>query len=385
MPIDGWPFVGGLGVGGAALLVASWHRGDPEAHRALWPARAVVATCARRSRRLSPASTCTTTTFRRSARCSAGEQRIRCRCRTFHRMEEAARRVLPIGQGRSWPAGRACRQSAVARRRGPVRDAGHGVGLPRRGTGRGVPAAASWFMFPHPHLPGPRAAARVSRLACRLDAVWRLRRRHSRRVRAQAHEGVAPVIVMPDVNGSWWRATPSVSTDGAGTRETYLTRRRARRGRCVDFGVAIRRGRCGRSPVSRKAATCALRSALRHPGSVTPRSATSPARTTPGPPVGLRTSVLRVRARREVFAARAGRTTRGCSSPNLEPGRRRAGDLVLGREAPIPTVVQLLALRLCRARRERTDSWTMLVAQLPAASTVSASGAAGVRTSDARG
>jgi S-formylglutathione hydrolase FrmB len=118
----------------------------------------------------------------------------------------------------------------------------------------------AWFDSPRPHLPviemlhgvpgSPPDWTRAGAADLTADAY------------AATHHGLAPIIVMPDVNGGWWRDTECV--DGRrGNADTYLT---------YDVRDAVVRG-FDADPSGRawavgglsEGGTCALVLALRHP------------------------------------------------------------------------------------------------------------------------
>jgi S-formylglutathione hydrolase FrmB len=118
-----------------------------------------------------------------------------------------------------------------------------------------------WFRSPHPRLPvlellhgspgSPADWTRGGYADLTADAY------------ARAHDGFAPVIVMPDVNGSWYGDTECV--DGRrGNAETYLTVD-VRRAVAKHFGVAAS-GRSWAIAGLSEGGECALHIALRHPG-----------------------------------------------------------------------------------------------------------------------
>jgi len=119
-----------------------------------------------------------------------------------------------------------------------------------------------WFRLPHPRLPviellhgspgSPADWTRGSGADLTADAY------------AQAHDGYAPILVMPDVNGvSWWKDSECV--DGPkGNAETYL-RVDVRNAVAREFDASSEGADWGVAGLS-EGGSCALQMGLRHPG-----------------------------------------------------------------------------------------------------------------------
>jgi len=177
----------------------------------------------------------------------------------FHELERGAARLTP-----GLVAGRSARKVAAGARR---LDHGVVVSFAMPGTQSGFKARTgqvflppAWFDSPRPHLPvvellhgipgSPPDWTRAGEADLTADAY------------AATHHGRAPIIVMPDVNGGWWRDTECVN-GRRGNADTYLT---------YDVRAAVVR-RFGANPSGRawavgglsEGGTCALILALRHP------------------------------------------------------------------------------------------------------------------------
>ena len=118
----------------------------------------------------------------------------------------------------------------------------------------------AWFMSPRPHLPviellhgTPGGPADWTRAA---DADVTAERW------AAKHDGVAPIIVMPDVNGAFWADTECVNGT-AGNAETYLTQD-VPMWTIAHLRAATSRGSWAIAGAS-EGGYCALMLALRHP------------------------------------------------------------------------------------------------------------------------
>jgi enterochelin esterase-like enzyme len=152
----------------------------------------------------------------------------------------------------------------------PAHEPNHGVVIPFRmpGTVSGFAARtgqvylpAAWFRSPRPFLPviellhgSPGSPADWTRGGLADVTADNFAHRHG---------GIAPVIVMPDVNGSWW--TDTECTNGKrGNADTYLTVD-VRRAVVARFGVDPRGSAWAVAGLS-EGGTCALELALRHPG-----------------------------------------------------------------------------------------------------------------------
>lgn len=135
---------------------------------------------------------------------------------------------------------------------------GRSSGFPARRAQVYLPPA--WFMSPRPHLPviellhgTPGGPADWTRAA---DADVTAERW------AANHGGVAPIIVMPDVNGSFWADTECVNGT-AGNAETYLTQD-VPTWAIAHLSAAPARGSWAIAGAS-EGGYCALMLALRHP------------------------------------------------------------------------------------------------------------------------
>jgi S-formylglutathione hydrolase FrmB len=179
----------------------------------------------------------------------------------FHQLERGA--ALAPGLG---GAGRSVRDVAAGPGR---RELTHGVVIPfampgvtsgfKARTGQ-VFVPPAWFDTPRPHLPviellhgipgSPPDWTRAGEADLTADAY------------AATHHGLAPIIVMPDVNGGWWRDTECV--DGRrGNADTYLTY--DVRSAIVHRFDANPSGRAWAVAGLSEGGTCALILALRHP------------------------------------------------------------------------------------------------------------------------
>jgi len=253
MPIDGWPFVGGLAVAAVVVLGASvivvrrrWLRWTG-GFFALVLGTASVAAGVNMHYDYFP--TLGALLGRRAA--------DQVSLATFRHMERDSRRSVAAGSGRVAAGARVQRLPA------------RGVVLPfvMPGTVSGFHARTGqiyippiWFRSPHPHLPvlellhgSPGSAPDWTRGAAAdltVDAY------------ARSHDGRAPIIVMPDVNGSWTGDTECVN-GRRGNAELYLT---------VDvrnvvvrhFGASAN-GRSWAIAGLSEGGECALQIGLRHP------------------------------------------------------------------------------------------------------------------------
>jgi S-formylglutathione hydrolase FrmB len=254
MPIDGWRFVGGLAVAAAALFVASFLLPSRK-WVVRWGARllalvlAVATAAAGVNMHYDYFPTLGALLGRRAA--------DQVSMSTFRHMEQAARRAIPIGHGRL---------AAGARGR-PLPSRGVVLPFVMPATVSGFHARTGevyvppiWFRSPHPHLPvlellhgspgSPADWTRGGYADLTADAY------------ARSHDGFAPVIVMPDVNGSWDGDTECVN-GRRGNAETYLTVD-VRHAVVQHFGVATSGHSWAIAGLS-EGGECALQIALRHP------------------------------------------------------------------------------------------------------------------------